>query len=92
MMALLTQGNSSIEVQFWYRPPIAVPMPMGAYHWQESRDIDIRPMNGGRLSPGPAVLVMNDVPRRITVCIQRDGLAYGRLGAMTDTYRQLIDR
>ncbi len=80
MMAILTQGNSSIEVQFWYRPPIAVPMPLGTAYWQESREIDITPMRSTpKLCAGPAVIMLYGIPRSITVGFTPDGAAFGRL-------------
>jgi len=78
-MALLTQGNSSIEVQFRYQPPIAVPMPMGV-SWQESREIDITPLcSTPKLLPGPAVITIYGMPRHITVGFRPDGAVFGRL-------------
>lgn len=80
MMALLTQGNSSIEVQFRHRPPIAVSMPLGTAYWQESREIDITPLSSKpKLCAGPAVIMIYGIPRRITVGFTSEGAAFGTL-------------
>jgi hypothetical protein len=79
MMALLLQGNRSIEVQFRYQPSIAVPMPGGAY-WQQSREIDITPLcSTPKLRPGPAVISIYGMSHHIILGFRPDGAVFGRL-------------
>lgn len=79
-MTLLTQASGTIDVQIRYRPPIAVPMPMGAAYWQDSREIHITPLcSTPKLCAGPAVIMLHGIQRRITVGFTSEGAAFGRL-------------